>query len=107
MCMQKRKCQRIKLKGIKLRNVCTEKDLGVIIDQHLKFNSHISSVFNQGNQIAVLIRRTMTFMEPSRFVMLFKTFARSHFEYTVASWNPHLMKYLVAIEKVESNKIDS
>ena len=72
---------------MKLRNVSTEKDLGVIIDK--------------GNQIAGLIRKTMTFMDPSMFLMLFKALVCLHLEYAVALWIPHLMKRIVAIEKVQ------
>ena len=89
------------LKGMKLRNFSTEKDLGVIIDQHLKFDSHIYPLLLTKETSCWSFRRTMTCMDPSMCVMLFKALVRPHLDYTVALWNPHLMKHIVAIEKVK------
>ena len=89
------------LNDIKLRTVRTEKDLGVIIDNNLKFDSHISAAVNKGNQMMGLIRRTMTYMDKEIFRLLFKTLVRPHLEYAVAAWNPHLCEHRISIENVQ------
>ena len=43
-----------------LQNVYEEKDLGVI-DNQLKFHSHVSSVSSKAHQLSVLIRQSYLF----------------------------------------------
>ena len=40
-----------------------EKDLGVIIEDNLKFSAHISNKINKANQIMGLIRRSFTYLD--------------------------------------------
>ena len=40
-----------------------EKDLVVIFDEHLLFDSHIQSIINKSNQMIGIIRRTFTYLK--------------------------------------------
>ena len=61
-----------------------EKDLGVIIDNKLKFGEHISEKINKANSIMGVIRRSFRFLDPKTFLKLYKSLVRPHLKYTVA-----------------------
>ena len=41
----------------------SEKDIGVVIDNKLTFNQHISEKINKANSIMGVLRRTMEYMD--------------------------------------------
>ena len=45
------------------------------------------------------------FLDEKIFVPLYKALVRSHFDYTMAVWSPHLAKYINAIEGVQRRAI--
>ena len=57
-----------------------EWDLGVIIDDKLKFEAHIQTKINKANQIMGIIRRTFKHLDCKMFVTLLKTMVRPHIE---------------------------
>ena len=90
-----------KLNGRPLGHSTKEKDLGIIIDEHLSFEDHMKSKINKANSISGLIRRTMTHLDKASFKLLFTTLVRPHLEYGNAVWSPHLRKHVEAIENVQ------
>ena len=78
-----------------------EEDLGIIIDTKLKFDSHISSKINKANRNLGIINRSITYMDKSVFLNLYKTLVRPHLEYASPVWSPFLRKQQVAIENVQ------
>ena len=78
-----------------------EKDLGVIIDDNLKFDAHISSKVNIANSIMGLIRRTFTYLDQTIFTRLFKALVRPHIEYANSVWHPTTLKLKNMIENVQ------
>ena len=84
-----------------IQNVTEEKDLGVITDTKLKFDSHISSKINKANRNLGIINRSFTYMDKSMFLNLYKTMVRPHLEYASPVWSPFLRKQQVAIENVQ------
>ena len=78
-----------------------EKDLGVIFDENLLFDSHIQSIINKSNQMIGIIRRTFTYLNRSIFLHLYKALVRPHLEYGHEIWFPRLKRQSVAIEKVQ------
>ena len=83
-----------------IQNVTEEKDLGIIIDTKLKFDSHISSKINKANRNLGKINRSFTYMDKSMFLNLYKTMG-PHLEYASPVWSPFLRKQQVAIENVQ------
>ena len=71
---------------IKVEKVQSEKDLGVIFDQKLKFTEHIISKGNKANRNVGLIFRTFTFMDKDMFLNLYKSVVRPHLEYASTIW---------------------
>ena len=78
-----------------------EKDLGVIIDNKLTFDSHIQEAINRANRILGLIKRTFSYLDKEMFLMLYKGLVRPILEYGNVIWSPHLKRQSSAIEKVQ------
>ena len=78
-----------------------EKDLGVIMDSSLKFESHIISKVNKANQIMGLIRRSFIHLDKTIFNRLFKALVRPHLEFAHTIWFPSLKKLKTLIENVQ------
>ena len=86
---------------IELECIQEEKDLGVIIDSKLKFDSHINEKVKTANKIMGVIRRSFEHLDQESFVYLFKGLVRPHLEYANQVWNPFLKKHINLIEKVQ------
>ena len=78
-----------------------EKDLVVIFDENLLFDSHIQSIINKSNQMIGIIRRTFTYFNRSIVLHSYKALVRPHLEYGHDIWVPQLKQQSVAIEKVQ------
>ena len=58
-----------------------EKDLGVIIDEKLKFDKHTEAQVNKANKVLGLLRRSFETLDKETLVWLFKALVRPHLEY--------------------------
>ena len=87
--------------GQKLEHIFEEKDIGVIIDSELSFESHISAKVKKANQMMGLIRRVFTFMGKEMFIRLYTAFVRSHLEFSQVVWAPWKRKFIRLIEAVQ------
>ena len=65
----------------KIQDVKQEKDLGVIFDQKLNFETHIDVKINMAIRNLGLILRNITFMNKEMFLQLYKSLVRTHLEY--------------------------
>ena len=81
-----------------LAQSCCEKDIGVHIDEHLSFDTHINTAINR---ILAITRNTSDYMDPDLFTQIFKSLVRPHLEYAAAVWNPHKIYQKEAIENVQ------
>ena len=72
-----------------LQNLKKGKDLGILIDDKLKFHTHTSSVIKKANSILGLIKRS------------FSSMVRPHLEYGNVIWGDHYKGDIKAIEKVQ------
>jgi hypothetical protein len=85
----------------KLKAISEEKDIGVIIDDKLTFEKHMSAKINKANSIMGIIRRTYAYLDEESFLLLYKALVRPHMEYANQVWSPHLKKHISAIENVQ------
>jgi len=90
-----------KMNETTLKVIQTERDLGVMVDRHLKFEQHIQTKINKANSIMGIIRRTYTYLDADTFLLLYKSLVRPHLEYCNQIWNPHLQKHIISIENVQ------
>lgn len=78
-----------------------ERDLGVILDPKLTFETHMWSKIKKANSIMGVIRRSFTYMDDPIFLSLYKSLVRPHLEYANQAWSPHLRKHIDSIENVQ------
>ena len=78
-----------------------EKDLGVQIDQTLKFKQHITSKVKTANSMVGAIRRSFKYLDIPNFRLLYKGMVRCHLEYAVTSWTPSQEKLIDQLEGVQ------
>ena len=79
-----------------------EKDLGIIIDSELTFESHIEAKLGTENQMLGLIRRSFTCCTADIVIPLYKACVRQHLEFGVAGCGGFIKRrQLHAIEKVQ------
>ncbi len=75
-----------------LQKVEQETDLGLLIDNKLKFSDHTTKSVSKANRNLGLIARTFTYLDKEMFLHLFKSLVRPHLEYATPVWSPLLKK---------------
>jgi hypothetical protein len=83
-----------------LQESVLEKDLGVNVDNELKFSRHIEIQVNKANKILGLIRRSFEFLDAKSMRLLFIALVRPHLEFCNVVWSPRLEKDKKLIEGV-------
>ena len=78
-----------------------EKDIGVIFDNNLQFNSHITTTVKKSQQILSIIKRSFDFIDENIMVLLYATLVRPIIEYSNVIWAPHLQKHINMLEAVQ------
>ena len=73
---------------VKLEVSSCENDIGVYVDEHLTFETHIETKVNTANSVMGIIRRSFTYLDEEVFTLLFKTLVRPHLEYAQSVWSP-------------------
>ena len=89
------------LDGTVLSETTAEKDLGVLIDNELKFSKHIRSKVSQANRLIGLIKISFESIDEDMFKNLYNTLIRPQLEYCVQAWSPHLRKDIDLLENVQ------
>ena len=82
-------------------------DLGVTIDSELTFNNHIDDKINMAYKMLGIIRRNFIDVDKSTFLILYKSFVRSHLEYAHSVWNSCSIGTIHDIERVQKQATKS
>ena len=85
----------------KIQDVKQIKDLGVIFDQKLNFETNMNAKINLANRNLELIVRHFSFMNKEMFLQLYTSLVRPHLEYASVIWGPSCRKYAKSIENVQ------
>ena len=85
---------------IPLKKTTCERDLGVLVDDKLKFSLHCNAQVNKANRMLGLIRRTVINLNPVIFKRLFIALVRPHLEYCGIISHPRLICDKKAYENV-------
>jgi len=85
----------------KLKEVTSEKDLGIYIQNDLKFDQHLSHTVNRGNKLVGMIKRAFSFLNEETLLVLYKTLIRPIMDYGNTVWFPTLKKDIRAVENVQ------
>ena len=84
-----------------LEEVEVEKDLGVEVDNKLKFSNHIQSKVNKANKVLGCLKYTFKNLNKEVFTLLYKALVRPHLEYASCVWSPSLKRDQDAIERIQ------
>ena len=78
-----------------------EKDLGVIIDNELKYHVHAASATKKANQVLGIMKKSYYTRDAKTMPTLYKSMARPHLEYGNAIWGPFYKKEIDMVESVQ------
>lgn len=84
-----------------LAKTTTEKDLGILVDNQLKFHDHTSKACNRANQIVGLIRRTFVHLDGEMLKKLYTSLVRPIVEYGNCVRSPRFKTDMNNLEKVQ------
>ena len=84
-----------------MENKSVIKDLGIIVDENLRFSSHIIDKVDKANQIMGIIRKSMVYLNKHSFNLLCKSLVRPRLEYGNVVWSPFLKSDITLIENVQ------
>ncbi|CAK1599103.1 unnamed protein product [Parnassius mnemosyne] len=78
------------------------RDLGVTLDNKLRYNIHIDNVVNKGfRTLGFLFRNCKQFRDTRTKIIIYSALVRSILEYCSVVWNPHFNIYSHRIEKIQ------
>uniref|UniRef100_A0A8D8ZWV8 Reverse transcriptase n=1 Tax=Cacopsylla melanoneura TaxID=428564 RepID=A0A8D8ZWV8_9HEMI len=90
------------INGIEVNRVYQVKDLGVMFNCDLKFNSHYNAVVNKAfRTLGFLYRNSREFQSADTLKSLYFTLVRSSLEYSSVTWSPMYNIHIDAFEKVQ------
>ena len=89
------------LNGETLMETKEEKDLGVLIDNELKFSSHIKGIVAKANRMIGMIKISFECIDKEMFLILYKTLVRPLLEYCVHAWSPHFENDIMLLENAQ------
>jgi ribonuclease P/MRP protein subunit RPP40 len=89
------------MNGKDLEEISEERDLGVIVQQDLKWSKQCSKSVSTANRILGMIKRSFCYLSKDVLLKLYKSLVRSHLEYCVQAWRPYLKKDIELIEGVQ------
>ena len=75
-----------------LEEVKEERDLGVIVQDNLKWNKQCIKATHKANRVIGMIRRTFSDLNAEIVLPLYKSLVRPHLEYCIQAWRPYLKK---------------
>ena len=75
-----------------IKNIREQPDLGVEMDESLKFEKQISNVVQKANGVLASIRRTFKCINIDNFPALYKSLLRPHLECCNSVWSPCMVK---------------
>ena len=74
--------------GKKLNQVYEEKDLGILMDNELKFHKHTYAAVKNARRNLGIIKKTFSFLDAVTLTTLYQALVRSHLEYGNVVWGP-------------------
>ena len=94
-------CHRYKMDNKKLDNVSEEKDLGVLVDEDLKFHKQTAAAVKKANRSLGMIKKTLVSLNATTLPTLYKTLVRPHLKLANVAWGPHFKGDIKAVESIQ------
>ena len=92
-------CRRYKMMGKQLEDVAEEKDLAVLVDNGLKFQT--AAAVKKANCSLGLIKKSFALLDNKTLPLLYKSLVRPHLEYGNVVWGPFYKEDEKLVEKVQ------
>ena len=67
--------------GVKIKRLPSQKHLGMILDEHLNFNEHISIKLSNARRGVGILRKLHNLLPRSSLLTIYKSFIRPHLDY--------------------------
>lgn len=78
------------------------RDLGVIHDSKLIFDSHVNNIISKASKaLGFVMRNSGDFRQAKSLKILYCSLVRSHLEYSSQVWNPQYVTYISRIENIQ------
>ena len=87
-----------------------EKDLGILIDDKLKFHKQMTAVISKASKILAVVWHSYTNLNKSTLLLLYQSLVRSFLEYGNAIWGPFgkvHQKSPVCVQQGVTHMVDS
>lgn len=85
-----------------VEKVSVFKDLGIILDSKLSFNSQIDYAISKSySMLGFLMRQAWNFTDPYSLKSLYCSLVRPHLEYSMVVWNPIFAVHSARIESIQ------
>ena len=84
-----------------LKKESEEKDLGIIIDNKLKFQNNINKQILKANRMLGWIKRSFKHLDSDMLLCLYKSLVRPQLEYCSTVWTVLFKKEASEIEKIQ------
>ena len=78
-----------------------EKDLGIMVAKNWKSSEHVNYIVARAQRIFGLIKKTFASRDASVIMPLYCSLVRSLLEYATVIWNPHLVRDVQSVERVQ------
>ena len=89
------------MEGIELKQVTEERDLGVIMDQELKFHHQTAAAVKKANRMLAIIKNSFAVLNIFTLPLLYNALVRPGLEYGNVIWGPQYKLDQHALEKVQ------
>ena len=90
------------INGTSLRQNSCASDLGIIINENLKFHDQVEHACKRATKEINIIRRTFLSRCPKFLANMYKMFVRPHLEYCIQVWNPMYQGDINKMEKIQN-----
>ena len=89
------------MNGQQLKHVNEEKDLGLLIDNDLKFHKQTAEAIKKGKSVLVLNKKSCAILDKRTLPLLYKSLVRPHLKYSNVIWGSFFTGDIIAIENVQ------
>lgn len=89
------------IQGIPLQQTSVERDLGVLVDEQLKFREQAAAAASRANRVLGLIKHAFCQLNCSTLPLLYKAIVRPILEYGNQTWGPFNMADKKLLERVQ------
>ena len=89
------------VRGMDILSPVTVRDLGIIVDRDLTFDSHIRHISHQASARLAVVRRSLNIRDTDFRLQMFKTFIRPLLEFATCVWSPHTNTHIKLLESVQ------